>query len=71
MWRLTVPSLRYSSAAISLRVLVSHTSRRISSSVSVSLAASENMLRCAKGKVEYPSIVERITPKSSAVPTFL
>lgn len=71
IWRFTVPSLKYSSVAISLRVFVSHTKRKIASSVSVSCAASEKMLYCAKGKVEYPSTVERMMPKSSVVPTFL
>lgn len=49
---LTVPSDRKSSCAISLRVLVSHTRRRISTSTSVSAAASEKMLCWARGKVE-------------------
>ena len=51
-WRFTVPSLKYSSAAISLRVFASQTNRRILISVSLSAEASEKMLWVAFGKVE-------------------
>lgn len=52
MWRFTVPSLKYSSAAISLRVFASQTNRRILISASLSAEASEKMLWVAFGKVE-------------------
>ena len=48
----TVPSLKYNSAAISLRVFASQTNRRILISVSLSAEASEKMLWVAFGKVE-------------------